>query len=107
MIRKWLVLLSALAILAAGLAVHTSTARAQTTYVNYIVQPGDTLGKIAREYCTTWNEIYDLNRDTIGKNPNIITAGMVLHVPSYCGAAVQLPEGTVVDKGPMARATGL
>jgi LysM repeat protein len=107
MIRKWLVLLSAFAILTAGLGMYTSTARAQTTYVNYLVQPGDTLGKIALEYCTTWNEIYDLNRDTIGKNPNVITAGMVLHVPSYCGSAVQLPEGTVVDKGPMTRATGL
>ena len=107
MIRKWIVLLSVFAILATGFVMPSTTARAQTNYVNYIVVRGDTLGKIALEYCTSWKEIYDLNRDTIGKNPNVINPGMVLLVPAYCGSAVQLPEGTVIDKGPMTSATGL
>jgi LysM repeat protein len=107
MMRKWFVLLSVFTLLAAALGSNVTAVKAQATYVTYTVKQGDTLGKIAREYCTTWNEIYDLNRDTIGTNPNVIRPGMVLTVPSYCGNAVQLPEGTVVDKGPTTRATGL
>lgn len=31
------------------------------TVVSYVVQPGDTLAKIASKYCTTWEEIYSMN----------------------------------------------
>lgn len=113
MMQKWLTKLSILVILAAILGLNITPAMAQANYINYTVQRGDTLGKIAYEYCTDWREIYKLNRDTIGKDPNVIETGMVLLVPAYCGgAAVQLPGstetvvGAVIDSGPTARATG-
>ena len=113
MLRKLLVMFSILAILAAVFGMNVSTARAnEAVYVNHTVQVGETLGKISLQYCTKWQDIYSLNRDTIGKNPNVILPGMVLLVPSYCVYAVQLPgeaipEGSIIDKGPMARANGL
>lgn len=112
MMQKWLTKLSILVILAAILGLNITPAMAQAYYFSYTVQRGDTLGKIAYEYCTDWREIYKVNRDTIGKDPNVIKIGMVLLVPANCGAAVQLPGGTepvvgvVIDSGPTARATG-
>jgi LysM repeat protein len=86
-------------------------ANAQTTYINYVVKHGDTLGKIAFEYCTTWKEIYDINRDAVGSNPNSITPGMVLIVPSNCSQPAAGGESTsgsrVYDRGPMTHATGV
>lgn len=112
MMPKWFVVLSVFTILAASLGFSVTEARAQTTYVSYTVQSGDTLGKIAQEYCTSWKAIYDLNRDTIGKNPNVIVPGMVLTVPANCiptdsGTGTPPPAGTVVDKGPITHATGI
>jgi LysM repeat protein len=110
--RKWLTTLSVLVILVTFMGTNVIPAMAQAYYINYTVQRGDTLGKIAYDYCTDWREIYNLNRDTIGKDPNVIKTGMVLLIPAYCGAAVQLPggtepvAGTVIDSGPIARATG-
>lgn len=37
----------------------------------YIVKSGDTLSKIAKKYNTTWQKIYEKNKNTI-KNPNYI-----------------------------------
>lgn len=114
MMRKWFTILSVFAISVTALAVNVTPARAQEpTYINYIVVRGDTLGKIANEYCTRWQDIYNQNRDTIGDSPNVIRAGMVLTVPAYCNTAVQLPEAPpsfpadVVDSGPMNRAKGI
>lgn len=107
MLRKWLVLLSVIAILVSVFGVTTTVARAQTTtYITYTVKQGDTLGKIAKQYCTTWDAIYNINKQTIGDNPNVITPGMVLIVPANCGTTTTPPAGTVVDKGPMTHATG-
>jgi LysM repeat protein len=88
--------------LAIVLAVSVTPASADTAYVTYIVQSGDTLRTIAAKYCTSWNVIYDINRDTIGDNPNVIKAGMSLTVPDYCPTG----SGGVTDKGPMTYATG-
>jgi LysM repeat protein len=112
MIPKWFVLLSVFAIMAASLGFSVTEARAQTTYVNYTVQQGDTLGKVAQEYCTSWKAIYDLNRDTIGKNPNVIHPGMVLTIPANCvpadsGSATPPPASGVYDRGPITHATGI
>ena len=110
MTRKWFIFISLFAILAASLGLNLTVARAQAAYVSYTVQPGDTLGKIALEYCTTWKEIYDLNRDTIGKNPNVIRPGMVLTVPAYCSGSTggsTTSTGNVVDSGPRTHATGV
>ena len=45
----------------------------------YIIKSGDTLSKIAKKYGTTWQEIYNKNRDVIS-NPNIIRAGMKIKI---------------------------
>lgn len=46
----------------------------------YTVQTGDNLSKIASIYGTTWQAIYEKNKDVIGNNPNIIYAGQVLKI---------------------------
>jgi len=107
MSRKWIRLFLIVAILALNFAVSVGAAKAQTTYATYVVQPGDTLGKIAAKYCTTWTVIYNLNRNVI-YNPNVIYAGMVLTVPLNCsgGDGGGPVPGTCVDYGPMLHASG-
>ena len=68
--------------------------------IPYIVQPGDSLSKIAFQYCTIWQDIYRYNQDTIGPNPNMISPGMVLYVTDRCN------NGTVYDRGPNPHANG-
>lgn len=46
--------------------------------VIYIVQAGDNLTKIAEKYNTNWQSIYEINRDVIGSNPNLIKIGQQL-----------------------------
>ncbi|MEJ5914414.1 transglycosylase family protein [Pseudokineococcus sp. 1T1Z-3] len=46
----------------------------------YTVRSGDTLGAIAARNGTTWQAIYDLNRDRVS-NPNRIYVGQVLRLP--------------------------
>lgn len=51
----------------------------------YTVQPGDNLWDIARRELgegTRWGEIYDLNRETIGEDPNLIHPDQELNL---CG----------------------
>ena len=107
MSKKWLRLLLIIAVLAVNLGFTVGAASAQTTYATYVVQPGDTLGKIAAKYCTTWTVIYNLNRNVI-YNPNVIYPGMVLTVPLNCtgndgGGPV---PGTCVDNGARLHAAG-
>jgi LysM repeat protein len=107
MLRKWLVLLSVIAILVSVFGVTTTVARAQTTtYISYTVKQGDTLGKIAKQYCTTWDAIYNINKQKIGDYPNVIEVGTVLIVPANCNSSTIPPTGAVIDKGPMTHATG-
>ncbi len=76
-------------------------------YESYIVQPGDTLAKIALRFCTNWPEIYNINRQAIGDNPNVLLAGTVLTVPNRCGATAPPPTTDgVYDRGIRAHATG-
>src|SRR5512139_1012014 len=107
MSKNWLRILLVIAVLAVSLGFTVRTASAQTTYATYVVQPGDTLGKIAAKYCTTWTVIYNLNRNVI-YNPNVIYPGMVLTVPLNCsgndgGGPV---PGTCVDNGARLHANG-
>ena len=108
MSKKWVSLLLVLAVLAVNLGFTVGSVSAQTTYATYTVQPGDTLGKIAAKYCTTWQVIYDLNRNVI-YNPNVIYAGMVLTVPLNCtgsdGGGQPVP-GACVDYGSRQHAMG-
>ena len=83
----------------------TPSASAQSVpMVAYTVQPGDTLAKIAARYCTTWEEIYQINAAVIGPDPNVLIPGTVLYVPNRCAA----PPGNcaVYDHGPSMYANG-
>lgn len=79
------------------------------SYLAVQVQPGDSLGKLANRYCTSWQAIYDMNRQTIGPNPNNLVVGMVLTVPAGCGgnsnSGGDNPNG-VYDRGPSTHASG-
>jgi len=44
----------------------------------YTVRFGDNLSKIANLYNVEWEDIYKLNRDIIGENPNYIVPGQVI-----------------------------
>jgi nucleoid-associated protein YgaU len=46
----------------------------------YTVQPGDNLSKIAGKYGTTWQVIFEANRDQIS-NPDLIHPGQELKIP--------------------------
>ena len=63
----------------------TSTAANPPAATTYTVKSGDSLWKIAQKQLgdgTRWREIYDLNKDTIGSNPNLIYAGQVYNMPA-------------------------
>jgi LysM repeat protein len=109
MSKNWLRLLLVVAVLAVSLGFTVGAASAQTSYATYTVQPGDTLGRIAAKYCTTWTVIYNLNRNVI-YNPNVIYPGMVLTVPLNCsgsdGGGQVPPPATCVDNGPRLHANG-
>lgn len=48
----------------------------------YEVKSGDTLSKIASIFnIKDWKSIYEVNKSKIGKNPNLITPGMILEIP--------------------------
>ena len=106
--RKILLVLLLLLVLSAALVVPAA-AQGTTTYV---VQPGDTLASIARQFCTTWQQIYHMNKAVIGPNPNVLRPGTVLVVPNNCGGGNPPPTpppggGTVpCDTGPTAHAKG-
>lgn len=51
-----------------------------TVTKTYTVVSGDTLSGIANRYGTTWQNIYNNNRDIIGSNPNLIKPGQILKV---------------------------
>jgi len=72
--------------------------------VMYTVQPGDTLAKVASRYCTTWQEIYQINYYAIGPDPNVLVPGTLLYVPNRCAAP---PSAcTVYDHGASMYANG-
>jgi LysM repeat protein len=90
------------------LAMAPEKALAQN-YLSVQVQRGDTLAKIAGRYCTSWQTIYDINRQTIGPNPNALIVGMALTVPANCGGGGGNSGGNpngVYDRGPSTHASG-
>ena len=71
--------------LATGIHLHLAVYDNKTKkYINpeslYIVQKGDNLTKIAKKYKTTWQNIYNKNKDIIGNNPNLIHPGQILYI---------------------------
>jgi nucleoid-associated protein YgaU len=58
---------------------------AETKPKTYTVDSGDNLSNIAKQElgdANRWREIYELNKDVIGKNPDLIQPGMELKLPS-------------------------
>jgi nucleoid-associated protein YgaU len=58
-------------------------AQAEAAAKVYVVQPGDSLSKIAGELmgdATRWKEIWEANKDQI-KDPNLIQIGQELRIP--------------------------
>ena len=61
----------------------------------YVVQPGDSLSKIATQIygdAGRYKDIYENNKDLIGSNPNMIKAGMVLTIPGVTKAVTESVE---------------
>ena len=57
----------------------------ETKSKTYTVDSGDNLSNIAKQElgdANRWREIYELNKDVIGKNPDLIQPGMELKLPS-------------------------
>jgi len=64
----------------------------------YTVKKGDNLSKIAKKFDTTWQILYELNKDVIGSDPNIIYAGQVLRLPDNSGTPEKpQPEMTLLE----------
>ncbi len=74
-----------------GIKNYKGTAAQNTTLLNklrsgnianisntYMVKSGDTLSSIAKKYNTTWQKIYNDNKEVIGNDPNIIKTGINL-----------------------------
>jgi nucleoid-associated protein YgaU len=69
---------------AAG-ATATSSPAPDITSHTYVVRPGDTLGKIAKELlgdANSYTEIFNANRDQLN-DPNVIRPGQVLKIPQH------------------------
>ena len=48
----------------------------------YTVKEGETLGIIADKFgMPSWKYLYQLNKDVIGENPDVLNAGAVLKRP--------------------------
>lgn len=65
--------------------VQTDPPAAPDTPDQYAVQSGDTLWNIAQVNLgdgSRWQEIYELNTDTIGDDPDVLTPGQVLQLPT-------------------------
>lgn len=102
--RTILMLMLVLTLLVSVLA---GAASAQTVeVVPYVVQEGDTLSKIARQFCTTWQEIYEMNQGIIGTDPNALEPGTLIYIIPRCGSGGAPPAGGVYDRGPMLHANG-
>lgn len=46
----------------------------------YEIKKGDTLGKIAKQFGTTWQKIHEMNKEVI-KNPDLIFPGQKIKIP--------------------------
>ena len=56
----------------------SSSTTESSSDITYTVVKGDTLSEIASKYGTTWQKIYNDNKDKIGSNPNLIQPGTTL-----------------------------
>jgi len=77
----------------------------------YTVKAGDSLSKIAANYGASWKQIYELNREMIGDNPNVISSGMELQIPEDISSSETGSVGSGTgrygpDRGPTKYANG-
>ena len=67
-----------------------------TEYIEYVVQPGDTLTSIARRYGTTWMALAEYNELP---NPDLIIDGQIIKIPVYdeigVGDTVKIKDGVI------------
>lgn len=61
-----------------GQVIRIPNGGSSSSVVTYTVKSGDTLSGIAARYGTTWQKLYEKNKDVIGPNPNLIKPGQVL-----------------------------
>lgn len=76
-------------------AAEKAQAGKKASQATYTVQKGDSLSAIAARTlgdANRWREIYDLNRDVVGGNPNLIYPGQVLKLPG--GAKASAPSNS-------------
>lgn len=57
---------------------HLNESDVDITY--YTVKKGNNLSLIAKQCNMTWQELYDLNKNAIGDNPNLISVGLELKI---------------------------
>lgn len=104
--RRFVLAMLVVVVVAGVVAAPAAAAPRQQT-VPYVVKPDDTLGSIARQFCTTWQHIYHINRAVIGPNPNVLRSGTVLQVPNQCGGTSPTPRPPGgCNLGPIPRAMG-
>ncbi len=55
-----------------------------TDTIEYKVRDGECLAEIVQKMTGSgnWKSVYELNKDTIGSNPNYLEEGMVLMIPN-------------------------
>ena len=103
--KRLLFVLLILVVLMGALVAPVAASGSQST-VTYVVKPGDTLSSIARQFCTTWQQIYHINQSVIGPNPNVLRPGTVLQVPNQCGGQPPPPPSGGCNLGPIPHAMG-
>lgn len=69
----------------------------------YTVKRGDSLSKV---FGSNWRAVYELNRDVIGPDPNLIKAGQVLRLPGGQSAAPSTQYYTVVKGDNLSKIAG-
>lgn len=62
----------------AGQVIKINGSSSSTSVKTHRVVKGENLSTIAKKYGTTWQKIYNDNKDKIGSNPNIIQPGTTL-----------------------------
>ena len=72
---------------------------AKPTIVDYKVQSGDALSKIAKKYGCKVEDIYKLNDGLTAANANKIRVGQVIRVPNGPGVVVEQPAEKAESKG--------
>lgn len=96
--KRTIILTAAAIVLMLALILPTAVAAQEQ---GYRTRTGDTLASIARQYCTTWQDIYYSNEGILGSDPNTLQAGVLIYVVDRCNQS-----SGVYDRGPSPYANG-